>query len=151
MDANHLMTLHTRSPEINDSQLVALRKLIGLEIDKKDADALPSQRHHWQVRERVPCIQCDETGERVFIVGGDVSHFKNLTHLHHPEMTFFDWGRLTTFMNKGGWIWTTASGGQKVKSHFYSPKKSPFKWRLVVPPTDVLLARFPAPEVCSGR
>ena len=150
MDANDLSTLHVRSDEINEFALVELKKLVGLKVHTKDAKALPLHRMHWQLRSRVPCVRCEETGEHVFIVGGEASYFKNLTHLHHPSMATFDWERFTTFLNKGGWIWTTASGGRKVMIDFYSPKNSPHKWRLVVPPTDVLLARFPAPEVCVG-
>jgi len=150
-DKNEVATLPSLSTEIAEHQLNYIRMLIGLLVAKKDAADLPLHKCHWQLRARVPCIRCDETGEYVFIVGGEASFFKKLTHLHHPAMVSFDWGRLTTFLNRGGKIWSTAAGGLKVEVDFYRPKNSPFKWRLVVPPTDVLLARFPAPEVCSGR
>ena len=39
-NADHLSTLHSRSAEVGIDQLSALRKLIGLEVDKKDGAPL---------------------------------------------------------------------------------------------------------------
>ena len=132
-DRDDLQTLPERTLEIRSDQLDDLRKLIGLRVGKSGATKLPVHKRHWQLRERVQCVRCDETGELVFIVGGDVHHFKTLTHLHGRGMATFDWGRFGTFLNAGH-IWITAAGGVKVKIDYYSPKNSAFKWRLVESP-----------------
>ena len=106
-DQADLKALPSRTLEIQDEKLEDLRKLIGLRVHNKDATTLPLHKNHWQLRERVQCVQCDETEEYVFIIGGDVHHFKKLTSMHGGGMDKFDWVRFGTFLNAHGMIWTT--------------------------------------------
>jgi hypothetical protein len=127
--------------------LLDLRKLVGLVVANKDANALPRHKQQWQLLQRLEWLERCDSGERVPIVG-DASHFViNFAH-HREDMLTFDASRLRQFLN-GGWIWSNT-----VKVFEISQKGNPYRWRLVDAPPAAdeffpLSSGFAPPKVCS--